>query len=176
MLGKTHKVGGICAGALTSSVLWQTTDFSEYATIGVPVLMVFSIVGSLLPDIDHPNSKLGHRLKPISMMINKVFGHRGATHTLLSLLVVSIGLFMINLSLPLDIQPFGWAGVVGMFVGYLSHLFLDALTPSGIPLLSPFSKRKFRLAKLTTGKYDFLVSTAMIIGTGAYFYLSFPLN
>lgn len=35
--------------------------------------------------------------------------------------------------------------------GYLSHLFLDALTPSGIPWLWPFSPHRLRLAHWRTG-------------------------
>lgn len=174
MLGKTHKVGGVCAGVLTTSLLLQTTQFSQEALISAPLLIVSATVGSLIPDIDHPNSKLGRRFKPISILINKAVGHRGFTHTLLALLLLAFGLFMLNMYLPVHIQPYGWAVVIGTVVGYASHLFLDALTPSGIPLFAPFMSKSVRLAKLTTGKYDTLVSATMIFTTGLILYTSFP--
>lgn len=174
MLGKTHMVGGICTGILTTSFLVQNTNFSSYALVAAPLLISASTFGSLLPDIDHPNSKMGRRMKPISKLINKLVGHRGATHTLLAMVIVSLALFMLNLSLPLNLQPFGWSVVLGVTVGYFSHILLDALTPSGVPLFAPFIKSSIRFAKLTTGKYDFFVSLFMIIGTGCILYATFP--
>lgn len=39
--------------------------------------------GTLLPDIDHPGSYMGKRIKFISKVANKTLGHRGGTHSLL---------------------------------------------------------------------------------------------
>lgn len=175
MLGKTHKIGGICAGIITTSVLLQATDFSQEAVITAPLLIASATVGSLIPDIDHPNSKLGSRIRPVSKLINKMVGHRGFTHTIFALLILSFGLFMLNMYLPVSLQPYGWAVVIGTVVGYASHLFLDVLTPSGVPLFAPFMSKSIRLARLTTGKYDTLVSVAMIVMTGLFLYVSFPL-
>jgi membrane-bound metal-dependent hydrolase YbcI (DUF457 family) len=41
-----------------------------------------AILTCLLPDIDHPKSFLGQRLKWISKPIARAFGHRGFTHSL----------------------------------------------------------------------------------------------
>ncbi|STI17542.1 putative membrane-bound metal-dependent hydrolase [Escherichia coli] len=43
-----------------------------------------AILTCLLPDIDHPKSFLGQRLKWISKPIARAFGHRGFTHSLLA--------------------------------------------------------------------------------------------
>ncbi|CDL39947.1 Membrane-bound metal-dependent hydrolase YdjM, induced during SOS response [Citrobacter freundii] len=43
-----------------------------------------AILTCLLPDIDHPKSLLGQRLKWISKPIARAFGHRGFTHSLLA--------------------------------------------------------------------------------------------
>ncbi|WP_016586988.1 metal-dependent hydrolase, partial [Yersinia pestis] len=43
-----------------------------------------ALLTSLLPDIDHPKSILGQRLKWVSVPIARVFGHRGFTHSLLA--------------------------------------------------------------------------------------------
>lgn len=168
MLGKTHKVGGVCIGVVTTFLLSQRAEFAEYALLAAPLLIGSSMFGSLLPDIDHPNSMMGRRVKPISKLLNKTVGHRGATHTILALVMVIVFLFMINLSLPIQIQPFGWSIVLGTGVGYFSHLLLDALTPSGVPLFAPFYRKSIRIARLTTGRYDSIVSTFMIILTVLY--------
>lgn len=167
MLGKTHMIGGTCTGFLTTTWLLNHTNFSEQPLIALaaPLLIASASFGSLLPDIDHPNSKMGRRVKPLSKLINKLVGHRGATHTLLAMLIVSLGVFLLNLSLPLTVQPLGLTAVLGITVGYFSHLLLDALTPSGVPLFAPFYKKSIRFAKLTTGKYDTFVAMFMIVGT-----------
>lgn len=175
MLGKTHLVGGVCAGVLTATWLTQNTNFSEFALLATPLLIASSGFGSLLPDIDHPNSKMGRRVKPLSKLINKAVGHRGATHTLLAMALVSFALFMLNLSLPVVLQPLGLVVVLGVTIGYFSHLFLDALTPSGVPLFAPFIKKSVRFAKLTTGKYDSIVTVIMIASTMWILYNTSPL-
>ena len=43
-----------------------------------------AVLTCLLPDIDHPKSFLGQRLKWISKPIARAFGHRGFTHSLLA--------------------------------------------------------------------------------------------
>lgn len=44
----------------------------------------------------------------------------------------------------------------GALLGYLSHLLLDSLNRAGIPLLYPFTKRKFHIACLKTGRDDWI--------------------
>lgn len=44
----------------------------------------------------------------------------------------------------------------GTLLGYLSHLLLDSLNRAGIPLLYPFTKRKFHIACLKTGRDDWI--------------------
>ncbi len=68
--------------------------------------------------------------------------HRGPTHSLaLTLLWGALGVLWWR-----DPALSGaWAA------GYLSHLFLDALTPRGIPWLWPLSSERLRLARWRTG-------------------------
>ncbi|PTC00201.1 hypothetical protein C9975_08825, partial [Thalassospira xiamenensis] len=40
------------------------------------------LAGAALPDIDHPQSTLGKRVKFLSYPISTLFGHRGITHSL----------------------------------------------------------------------------------------------
>jgi inner membrane protein len=86
--------------------------------IYTPLMMV----GSLLPDVDTPFSKLG-KYNPFAALMR----HRGFMHSLLaSGIIATIGTL---------ISP-----IVGIWVsvGYLSHLCADSLTPSGIRWLYPF--------------------------------------
>lgn len=106
-----------------------------------------ALIASLLPDIDHPRSIIGRRLKWISLPISKTFGHRGCTH---SLLIVISGFFLFksnffsNFFFPPDVMQ-------SMLIGYANHLLADMLTPYGIPLLWPFRWR-FRLPFINTQK------------------------
>ena len=45
-------------------------------------------VGSLLPDIDHPQSVIGKRHKVVSNVTRTAFGHRGVTHSFIGIFVV----------------------------------------------------------------------------------------
>lgn len=101
----------------------------------------------LLPDIDHPKSLLGQRLKWLSQPIARAFGHRGFTH---SLLAVAGGVALLQMKLPA-----GWIipadAFQGMVLGYLSHIVADMLTPAGVPLLWP-CRWRFRLPLLNSQK------------------------
>ncbi len=98
-----------------------------------PVLVtVPAFLGAALPDIDHPKSHLGRRFRFTSKVVNKAFGHRTFTHSLLFCFGVFYLLMQWNLSI-----------AVGAFSGILSHILLDMLTPfsEGVALLYPIKKR-----------------------------------
>jgi inner membrane protein len=90
--------------------------------------MALAGLGGLLPDVDHPKSWVGKRLRPASDIIAKVFGHRGITHSLVA--VVGCWLLLQHQAVPLEIA-------VPVVVGYLSHLAADLLTPAGLRLSWP---------------------------------------
>lgn len=96
------------------------------------------MLGSLLPDIDHPQSYLGRRLPFLSVPIFKLFGHRGFTHSFLSL-----GLLTIASAFYWSVNPLFFGGIL---LGYFSHLLADMCTPSGVPLLYP-DKTRFKFFK-----------------------------
>ena len=137
-----------------------------YGTVGL---------GSLLPDLDEPRSLManlprfaGQQLKGglsrrgpeavlrvgLMLVTGGLNGltqwlaaglrrlgvrHRGATHSLLAAVLVSL---IATLA--------GWVGgypALGLWLllGYLSHLALDMLTPTGVTLLQPVSTRTYHL-------------------------------
>ena len=108
---------------------------------GALALLMGSLTGSLLPDLDHPESKLGRRTRPFSTLINLVLGHRGGTHSLLFLILPFLGL-----------APFMPTFALGLALGTASHILADMISYSagkaftkgnGCPLLWPVSKKRF---------------------------------
>lgn len=94
----------------------------------IPDPILFFIIfcfATLLPDIDHPESKLGKKIWPFSLLINIFFGHRGILHSIfIPLAFVIIGYIV---KLP-------WIGIA-LAGGYIVHLCMDMLTLSGIRFL-----------------------------------------
>jgi len=89
-------------------------------------LIIFTLAG-ILPDIDHSKSWIGRKVKLLSWLINFVFGHRKLIHSMFFaiFLAIIIKLFFNDYYIP-------------FFLGYLSHLFLDALTKQGVRVFYPF--------------------------------------
>lgn len=126
MNGTTHLVVGIAAGMWAGYMMTASFEGAAAGVLG-------GAVGGLLPDIDHVNSKLGHRAYPVSRTIQFAFGHRTITHSALFLL------FLLMLAM--------LAGHVAGYAGLLAaalHVICDMMTPRGVPLLYP-ARVSFRL-------------------------------
>ena len=78
-----HRIGGICSGLAFSIITMPETNAIPY----VALMTTSALVGSLLPDIDEPNSFIGKKVKPISKIIKWTAGHRGLFHTFLICLI-----------------------------------------------------------------------------------------
>lgn len=52
---------------------------------------------------------------------------------------------------------------IGLSVGYLSHLLVDMLTVSGVPLMYPYTNKMYRFSNLTTGEDDNWVSKILLV-------------
>jgi inner membrane protein len=162
---RTHVMGGIAA-------LWLLPIALAASTSSVPLAVAFAALGSLLPDLDARESKLSNvqalgiaPLKPAARLLNRSLGHRGAMHSLLAFLLVSI---LAGLPLGLLLDPL--AGL-GLSLGYLSHLLLDGITKSGVPLLWPEPGRVKLLPRkllVTTGSSaeDALFLLLCFVATG----------
>ncbi|ROP62368.1 inner membrane protein [Enterobacter sp. BIGb0383] len=106
-----------------------------------------AVLTCLLPDIDHPKSVLGQRLKWIAVPVARAFGHRGFTHSLLAVFG-ALALFYLQVPQNAMIPP---DALQGMVLGYLSHILADMITPAGVPLLWP-CRWRFRLPLLSPRK------------------------
>ena len=154
MLAFTHTAAG-CASVLLVS------EYLHTSPIQTILLLAGGIIGSHLPDIDHPKSAFGSRVLPLSLPISAVFGHRGITHSLIAVVGMSWAVWW-------ALHYAHWQNgytvpvVVGVAVGYLSHLLGDWLTNSGVPLLWPSKRRFVSPWKLCTGDLrEYLLAFAM---------------
>lgn len=120
------------------------------------------LLGSLLPDLDHPGSILGRLFRIISLPLSKLCGHRGFTHSLLALSALAIlweTQVTTHWQIASDISH-------ALLLGYLSHLLADILTPAGVPFLWPL-KLRFALPilrKKNNKKGERFVSILLLVG------------
>jgi inner membrane protein len=106
------------------------------------VVGIFGILGSIAPDLD--------------LVLGKQF-HRTFTHGLFFLMFSSLGISVFNKNIALI-----W------FISYASHLFLDSMTKSGVPLFYPLSGR-YGLRWFTTGMlFDKLIGICGLVFIGLY--------
>lgn len=158
MTGATHAALGALAGAA----------IARASGTGDPLLAIAGAAGALLPDLDQPESRAWRYIVPYAaatIVLHHFAGipvprqlstfswlslaclaagllthHRGLTHSLLALAGMAIGLAA------------GGTGTYGIaaWLGALSHIGADAITPEGVRLLWPLEKR-YRLPLLRTG-------------------------
>jgi inner membrane protein len=143
MLAFTH----IAAGCMSSLLISDVLHAQPAQTI---LILGGGILGSMLPDIDHPKSVFGRCVLPLSYVLSALFGHRGVTHSLLAVVGIS-GLIGWAFSAAHWQQGYAVPVMIGVAIGYLSHLVGDWLTNSGIPLLWPSKRRFVSPIRLCTG-------------------------
>jgi len=155
MNGNCHFVYGAAVGSMValnldtiSTILPHISNNTDTATL----FILGGLIGGIFPDIDNPSSHMGKLSAPVSTIIgsiNKLFGKIGANHRgiLHDPIVYIIGILLSYIFLP---------SLIGLFVGCLSHLFLDMFNPKGIPF---FIFRKVSLGKFDSGKIGSIIFT-----------------
>jgi len=119
---KTHIVSSLTLGAGLSIL----TNYPFH--IGYVLGISF---GSLLPDIDEPNSYIGRRSFGISTYVKSKYGHRGITHSLFVWSLVTIVCLLFA-------NPFS----IGISLGYIFHLAGDFFSVRSIPVFAPFNNKR----------------------------------
>jgi inner membrane protein len=120
MMARSHVIIGLAAWIAAAPMLHlPSLD---------PTCLGLAVAGSLLPDVDHPQSWVGRRTRPVSTALAAALGHRGITHSAIAV----VGLTMLLLH-----AGYQRAFVSALAVGYLSHLAADMLTPRGLRLTWP---------------------------------------
>lgn len=160
MRGKAHLISGLSTGIATAVFTFSGSTGGVFASIGA------SAIGSLIPDIDLPNSTIGKKVKPISIVINKMFGHRTITHAPLWVIPLLV-LYKFIPNIASELSAAGIAvlqhTVIGYISGFVCHLLGDMFTVGGIPLLYPFNRKRFHLTSAESGSHDILTSIAVTL-------------
>lgn len=125
MLYRTHVVSSLAVG--TALVVATDYPFSADLVGGI-------MIGSVLPDIDEPNSFMGRRSLGLSLVINRLFGHRGFTHSLVCWMFVTTICLLFS-------KPF----TIGISLGFFLHILGDLFSTSGLRLFLPFSNKRVKM-------------------------------
>ncbi|MTI67308.1 MAG: metal-dependent hydrolase [Firmicutes bacterium] len=172
MKGKTHLMIGTAAG-ITLGV--------NYPLETAIVIIASSVVGSLLPDIDHPKSSFNQKILFIKNKLYKtlIYSSIGTAITyygssiddkLLILLGITLiltgitnhrgfthsllGLFLYTYIIKKITIRYDIQGVyIGFVAGYISHLIADFLTKGGIELFYPFKINISSPIKIKSGGF-----------------------
>lgn len=161
----THK-----GHTLVDTALLPLPWFLYYAH--VPEYFIYfagaSIIGAALPDIDEPQSYIGHKTRGLSDIIKATLGHRGATHYL----IVPVIIFAIALMLP--VEPVMKHIALGVAFGWLAHIVGDGLTVSGVrrgyyPLKKDYATLPAVLRFKTNSIVEYAV-IALLMALNAYIY------
>ncbi len=142
MMLSTHLLFGLLAGLV----------FVDFFDIENKIIFLVIVVFSAgLPDIDTLKSKIGKKLEPFARVAS-LFSHRGFFHSLTALMILYIILFFLDKEIAL-----------AAFIGFLSHLILDAFTKKGVALFYPL---KFRLKGfIKTGSFaEYIVMFIILAG------------
>lgn len=162
MTWPTHALLGI-------NSLWLLAPLPpELLAYDLGTLAACATLGALLPDLDASESKIKHlklpgtQFKPFllpAQVVSRTDQHRGLLHSLW-------GLGMATFVLIPAAVLIGWAPIVALLLGYISHLLGDSATKSGIRLLYP-RKLRFHLLpphlRLTTGSQAEDVVAALMV-------------
>ena len=142
LTGKTHLTFGIGTGVLAATLINP-----DSTALGIG-MMGMTMLGSLAPDIDSRTSKISKKMKVLSVVTSKMFGHRGFIHSPICMLLI----YFVTIAILNKYNATQYVNLLYAFlIGYGGHLFLDLLTKGGIPLLYPFSRKKFHLTNFKTG-------------------------
>ena len=130
---------------------------------------LLAVAASLLPDVDLPPAKIGRLFWWLSVPLERRFGHRTLTHSLVAIGAVAA------LTAPLWLlNPLYFWAVVG---GYWSHLWIDMLNIRGVDLFWPAPVRLVtpgnRNWRLQVGsKGEMVLLSGLLVAAAALYPLS----
>ena len=98
-----------------------------------PMPIAVAAFTSMLPDVDHPDSKLGKLCQPISRFLYRKVGHRTLTHSVFGCLLAAICFW------PLKWIDIGMPLYRAALIGYISHAVIDLANLEGVALTYPIA-------------------------------------
>ena len=118
-----------------------------------PQEAIVAIIAAALPDLDCRAGLVGRTVPPLSEWLERRFGHRTLTHSLLFQIALGIPLFYL--------LPKGH--FLAFLAGWLSHTFADMMTPAGVGWFWPSRVRcvlpgneRYRMKPMGWGEFAFL--------------------
>ncbi|MFC0524252.1 metal-dependent hydrolase [Pontibacillus salicampi] len=188
MVATSHQVMGFTWG-MGALALYNTYGDIPHQLFSTVLFFTAVVIGSLIPDIDTPKSKLGgpferwgfmfviclvaveiltpgvsksaqFLLMILSPLLFVYAGHRKFTHSIA--FVALMGAYSYLLHTYLDIPLFY---LTGFMTGIVSHLFGDFLTKMGIPLFYPISRKyvKFFFTFRTGSPVETSITAALVV-------------
>lgn len=160
MLYKTHIAGGLALGY----IMFNKIPMLE-ADIGQSKILIIItsglILGSLFPDIDHKNSYLSRKIKPLSYITSRIFKHREFTHSIVGTISIYYLLYLILGKINIE-YIYKDMFIRAFIIGVISHIFLDMMTISGVVLFYPLYKKRVRLGSFNMNKHSRVVGKGML--------------
>ena len=154
MNGKLHLALGITSGVVGGLLLMQKPIDAYFFSASC-------ILGSVFPDIDLPNSKLGKYTFGLSRVFNKMFGHRGLFHTPCFLFLSWVLYHLLKKG---SISSISFVLMSGFSIGFLCHLIQDMMTKDGIKIFYPFCKKKIHFTNIKSdSKLHYLITLIFMI-------------
>lgn len=167
MMGKTHIIIGLSYGIPLLPIVNEQITPTDWG-----LLMVGLTLGSLLPDIDHPQSVIARKAPLVGWIASKLTGHRSFFHSIVGVAVWLVVLGILTTTLSGTLNVLGWnvekpliSCAAGLMIGYVLHIIADMFTLSGVKLFYPI-KKTIGFPIFVTGGYGelFLRWGLIIIG------------
>lgn len=157
---------------IINEILPNISASADMATL----LIMGNVLGGVLPDMDNPKSSVAKITKPMSNVLCKIekkLGrggkyHRGILHDPVFYIVCLVLSYLF------------FPPLVGVFIGAISHIYLDLFNPVGIPFL--FGIKYVHIADINSGSKNATVFTyvnvlmVLIVGVGVNFGLFLPIT
>lgn len=169
---KTHRLGGMCAGAVTAAAIYgdkySFISSNEYLIPATFTLIAAGAIGSLIPDIDHSNSYVSRRNPILAALVKLLLDFSklvtnillffcfwiskkrkreilsGMEHRgIFHTILMTLAIYLLFGIIANILPTYGELIQIGITVGYLSHILVDMLTKSGVMLLYPIVTKKF---------------------------------
>lgn len=157
MKGKNHLIAGaVTTTCITASAFIEGT----HEIVPIAVMASMTMLGSMFPDIDTRTSKISKKAKVTSLVISKLFGHRGLMHSPILAAVV----YLLCTSF-LSTSPYACV-YIGFLAGVLTHLACDIMTKGGIPIFYPWDRVRFSVGIFPSGsklEFIFLIFVSVAI-------------
>lgn len=143
MMFKTHLAFGFLLGLLGLHYVQPENQL---------LYMALVLFGSALPDIDHPRSVVGRKVKIVAFL----FEHRGFFHSLFAVILAA--------GAAAAFLPLNYAYALSL--GYFSHLLIDAVTLEGIMPFHPLTRWRIHGFLRTGAFYEVVVLIAIVLADG----------